>query len=28
LFMTPLPPVSSHCGYTTILYKTESPPIR
>ena len=27
LFMTPLPPVSSHCGYTTIFYRTESTPI-
>jgi len=28
LFMTPLPPVSSHCGYTTIFYRTESTPIQ
>ena len=28
LFMTPLPPVSSHCGYTTLFYRTESNPIQ
>ena len=28
LFMTPLPPVSSHGGYTTIFYRTESTPIQ